>query len=56
MTGFARVVVIVNGAVELPAEFVAVSVTLFVPVTVDLPVIKPVAVLTVSPAGRPLAS
>ena len=42
-------------AEPVPAELVALSVTLKLPVTVGVPEMRPVAVLTESPAGRPVA-
>ena len=42
-------------AVPVPAELVALSVTLKLPAAVGVPEITPVVVLTESPAGRPVA-
>ena len=39
----------------VPAEFVALMVTLKVPNTVGVPLMTPVPVFTVRPAGRPVA-
>ncbi len=39
-----------------PVESVAVTVTVEVPAVVGVPLIRPVAELTVSPAGRPVAA
>src|SRR5271155_1888258 len=42
-------------AEPVPLALVALMVTLLVPATVGVPVIAPVAVLTLSPAGSPVA-
>ena len=54
ITGTA-VMVRVRVAVPVPAAFVALSVTGVVPGAVGVPKIKPVAVLTDNPAGKPVA-
>lgn len=48
-------IVKVSVAVPVPLAFVALIVTLYVPAAVGVPEIKPVFVLTVRPAGRPVA-
>ena len=47
--------VIVKVTVSVPREFVALIVTVKVPVAVGVPEITPVEVFTVNPAGNPLA-
>ena len=55
ITGSPRVTVIVNVTTGLvPVALVAVRLTLVTPVAVGVPEIKPVAVLTVTPAGNGL--
>jgi hypothetical protein len=54
MTGTAETVS-VSVAVPVPALFVALSVIVETPPAVGVPEIKPVAVFTVRPAGRPVA-
>src|ERR1700730_11909359 len=49
------IIVKVNVAVPVPAAFVALNVTLDVPAVVGVPEMTPVAVLTESPAGNPVA-
>ena len=51
----ATVTVSTKVAVPDPAALVAPIVTLVVPVAVGVPVIRPVVVLTDSPAGSPVA-
>ena len=55
MTGGRGLIVKVSVAVPVPPLFVARSVTLDAPAAVGVPVIKPVVVLTESPAGNPVA-
>ena len=55
MTGSADPMVRLSDAVPLPALFVAVSVTVEVPAVVGVPLMTPVAVFTLKPAGSPLA-
>ena len=56
ITGLPNVIVIVKvTALLVPPAFVAVRLTLVAPVAVGVPEIKPVAVLTVTPAGSGLA-
>jgi len=55
MTGGGGLIVKVSVAVPVPLAFVALIVTLYVPAAVGVPEIKPVFVLTVRPAGRPVA-
>ena len=45
----------VSVVVPVPAEFVALMVTKKVPNTVGVPLMTPVPVFTVRPAGRPVA-
>ena len=54
-TGAATVTVIVKALVPVPAVLVARSVTTVVAAAVGVPEINPVAVLTVRPAGNPVA-
>jgi hypothetical protein len=54
MTGTA-VTVSVSVAVPVPALFVALSVIVETPAAAGVPEIRPVAVFTVRPAGRPVA-
>jgi hypothetical protein len=49
------VIVITSLAVPVPPELVAPIVTLLVPCPFGAPLIRPVLVLTVRPAGKPLA-
>ena len=55
MTGVAGATVRVRVALPVPPLLVALSVTLDVPAADGVPEITPVVVLTVSPAGSPLA-
>ena len=56
-TGLLSVTVITKvTAVLVPPAFVAVRLTLVVPAAVGVPEIKPVVVLTVTPAGSGLAA
>ena len=48
--------VIVTGKLPVPAALVAVTVALNVPLTLGVPEINPLLVLTLNPAGNPLAS
>ena len=57
ITGLPNVIVITKVTVALvPPAFVAVMLTLVVPVAVGVPEINPVDVLTVTPAGNGLAA
>jgi hypothetical protein len=53
--GLPKVIVSVSVAVPVPPALVAPIVTLELPTAVGVPVISPVAVAMVSPAGRPVA-
>ena len=55
MTGGGGETVIVIAWVPVPAAFVALNETLNVPVAPGVPVMAPVAVFTLRPAGKPLA-
>ena len=55
ITGAGGLIVIVNVAVPVPPAFVAPIVTDETPVAVGVPVIFPVLVLTLNPAGKPVA-
>ena len=56
ITGGAEgLMVIVRVALPVPREFVALIVTVKVPVAVGVPEITPVEVFTVNPAGNPVA-
>jgi hypothetical protein len=55
MAGAGGFTVIVNVAVPVPPAFVAPSETVEIPVAVGVPEITPVLVLTLRPAGNPLA-
>ena len=46
---------ITHVALPVPMELVALIVTLLMPVTAGVPLIKPVDVFTLSPAGKPTA-
>ena len=48
-------IVKVSVALPVPPALVALMVTLYVPAVVGVPEIKPVLVLTVNPAGSPVA-
>ena len=48
-------IVIVTVLLPVPPRLVALTVAVNVPEAVGVPLIKPVAVFTVSPAGKPLA-
>ncbi len=54
-TGICADTVSVRVAVPVPALFVAVSVIVFVPAAIGVPEIRPVDVLTDTPAGKPVA-
>jgi hypothetical protein len=54
-TGLAAAIVIVKVAEPVPVPFVALIVTLLVPAAEGVPEITPVLVLTLRPAGRPVA-
>ena len=47
--------VMTNVAVPVPPALLALIVTLLVPVTVGVPLMRPVVALKLRPAGRPLA-
>jgi hypothetical protein len=53
--GLPKVTVSVSVAVPVPPALVAPIVTLELPTAVGVPVMSPVAVAMVSPAGRPVA-
>jgi len=55
MAGAGKVMMIVKVAVPVPPLLVALKVTVEVPVAVGVPEITPVAVLSVRPAGSPVA-
>lgn len=55
IAGLATVMVRESVAVVVPPAFVAPIVTLEVPVAVGVPLIAPVLVLTLKPAGNPVA-
>jgi len=55
MTGAGGTTVIVNDAVPVPPAFVATNDTVAVPAVAGVPEIAPVLVLTLNPAGSPLA-
>ena len=55
MTGAGGLMVKVNVALPVPPELVALIVTVYVPAVVAVPEINPVLVLTVNPAGSPVA-
>jgi hypothetical protein len=55
ITGAATVMVSVRVALPIPPALVAPSVTVEVPAEVGVPEINPVAALTDSPAGKPVA-
>ena len=48
--------VITKVALPVPPALLALIVTLLVPVTVGVPLIRPVLALKLSPAGRPVAA
>ena len=52
---FCALIVKVNVADPVPAALVALNATLDVPAAVGVPEMRPVAVLTESPAGNPVA-
>ncbi|MGA2986785.1 MAG: hypothetical protein ABSG32_23540 [Terriglobia bacterium] len=54
--GRGAAIVSVKAALPVPAALVALRVTAEVPVDVGVPEIKPVVLLTDSPAGNPVAS
>ena len=56
MTGGGGLIVSVRVLIPVPPALVAFKDMLKVPEEVGIPEIKPLAVLTVSPAGRPVAS
>ena len=55
ITGAGGLIVKVRVAVPVPKTLVALSVTLEVPVAVGVPEMVPVPVLTLKPAGNPVA-
>jgi hypothetical protein len=55
MTGGGGLIVKVKVALPLPLLLVALMVTLYVPAVVGVPEINPVLVLTLKPAGSPVA-
>ena len=55
MTGAGGLIVRVSVLVPVPPPLVALKLTLEVPAVVGVPEIKPVVVLTVRPAGSPVA-
>ena len=55
IAGFDNVTVSVNVAEPVPPALVALMVTLEVPAAVGVPEINPVVVLTLKPAGSPVA-
>jgi hypothetical protein len=55
MVGLPIVTVTVSVAVPVPPAFVAPRVTLDVPVAEGVPVMRPVAVFTDKPVGKPVA-
>ena len=56
MTGAGGNTVIVNVALSVPPALLALIVTLEVPADAGVPLINPVPVFTLNPAGNPLAS
>ena len=56
VVGSRLLMVITSVFVPVPLELVALMVTLYVPAVVGVPEIRPVAVSTDSPGGRPVAS
>ncbi len=52
ITGMAGLIVIVKTVVPVPPAFVALSVSMNVPAAVGVPLITPVEVLIVTPAGN----
>ena len=55
MTGVAGLIVKVSVALPVPPALVALMVTVYVPAVVGVPEINPVLVLTLKPAGSPVA-
>jgi hypothetical protein len=55
ITGAGMAMVSVKVALPVPPLFVALSVTVELPAAVGVPEINPVVLLTVSPAGKPVA-
>ena len=55
MTGVARLIVMVTSAVPEPDALVAPTVTFVVLAAVGVPLMRPVEVLTLRPAGNPVA-
>ena len=55
MTGVAGVIVSTKVAVPVPPALLALMVTLVVPTEVGVPDMRPLAALTLKPAGRPTA-
>jgi hypothetical protein len=55
ITGVAGLIVNVSVSVPVPPALVALKVTLVVAAVVGVPEIRPVVVLTVRPAGNPVA-
>ena len=56
ITGVAGLMVIVTVFDPVPPALIALTVEVYVPAVVGVPVIAPVEVFTESPAGRPLAA
>jgi hydrogenase/urease accessory protein HupE len=55
ITGAGMAMVSVKVALPVPVLFIALSVTVELPAAVGAPEINPVVLLTVSPAGKPVA-
>jgi hypothetical protein len=55
MTGVAGLIVKVSVWLPVPPALVALIVTVYVPAVVGVPEINPVLVLTLKPAGNPVA-
>ena len=55
MTGVGGLIVKVNVRLPVPPALVALMVTVYVPAVVGVPEINPVLVLTLKPAGSPVA-
>ena len=55
MTGVGGLIVKVNVWLPVPPALVALVVTVYVPAVVGVPEINPVLVLTLKPAGSPVA-
>ena len=56
ITGIAALIVIVNVFVPVPVTLIALIVTLDVPAAIGVPLITPVDVFTLKPAGKPVAA